>query len=51
MKKVYLFNPENDIALGYGKNTFSLSPTVQALCRDGAVLPVWYCDRDDSIVA
>lgn len=51
MKKVYLFNPENDIALGYGKNTFSLSPTVQALCRDGAVLPLWYCDRDDCIVA
>ncbi len=44
MAKVYLFNPENDVALGFGRRSFTLSPLVKALHADGASLPMWYAE-------
>lgn len=49
MAKVYLFNPENDVALGYWKQSFTLSPLVKALHLDGASLPMWYASDDDYV--
>ncbi len=49
MAKVHLFNPENDVALGYWRRSFTLSPLVRSLHADGAALPVWYASPDDYV--
>lgn len=49
MTNVHLFNPENDVALGYWKNSFTLSPLVCSLHRDGASLPMWYACPGDFV--
>lgn len=49
MANVHLFNPENDVALGYWKSSFTLSPLVSSLHRDGASLPMWYAGPGDFV--
>ncbi|MCM1504936.1 MAG: hypothetical protein NC127_07050 [Muribaculum sp.] len=49
MAKVYLFNPENDVALGYWKQSFTLTPMVKALHADGAAIPMWYASPGDYV--
>ena len=49
MSRLHLFNPENDMALGYGRGSFTLSPMVDALRIDGASLPIWYASEGDWI--
>ncbi len=49
MANVHLFNPENDVALGYWKNCFTLSPLVRSLHGDGASLPMWYASAGDFV--
>lgn len=49
MANVHLFNPENDVALGYWKNSFTLSPLVRSLHGDGASLPMWYASAGDFV--
>ena len=51
MKKLLLFNPENDISLGYGKCRFTMSPLVKKLHDDGAMLPMWYAMSGDCVYA
>lgn len=48
--KLYLFNPENDIALVHGKRRFTMSPLVARLHDDGALLPLWYAGGDDLVL-
>ena len=47
--KLHLFNPENDIALGYGDKRITLNPVVSRLHVDGAMLPLWYGDDGDKV--
>ncbi len=49
--KLYLFNPENDIALVYGRRRFTLSPQVARLHGDGSLLPLWYADEGDMVLS
>ena len=49
MANVHLFNPENDVALGYWKGSFTLSPLVRSLHCDGASLPMWYASPGDFV--
>ena len=48
--KLYLFNPENDIALVHGRRHFTMSPVVARLHDDGALLPLWYADGGDLVL-
>lgn len=48
--KLYLFNPENDIALVHGRRGFTMSPIVSRLRADGAMLPMWYADKGDAVL-
>ncbi len=48
--KLYLFNPENDIALAYGRRRFTMSQNVARLHDDGALLPMWYASDCDAVL-
>ncbi|MDE6037425.1 MAG: hypothetical protein K2G05_04090 [Duncaniella sp.] len=49
--KIHLFNPENDLALGLGCRHYTPPPHAAALHRAGALLPAWWAERDDIILA
>ncbi|MBQ8521214.1 MAG: hypothetical protein IJ456_07560 [Bacteroides sp.] len=42
MKTLYLFNPENDMALAYGGAYYMPPANVRRMASDLAVLPAWY---------
>ncbi|MDE7444004.1 MAG: hypothetical protein K2M65_07575, partial [Muribaculaceae bacterium] len=39
---IYLFNPENDLALGIGTANYTPAPNVREFHAAGAMLPLWY---------
>lgn len=47
----YLFNPENDLALGLGCDNYTPRPHAASLHRAGALLPAWWAQGCDTIVA
>lgn len=49
--KIHLFNPENDLALGLGCRHYTPPPHAAAIHRAGALLPMWWADADDLILA
>ena len=49
--KLHLFNPENDLALGLGCRHYTPPPHAAAIHRAGALLPMWWADADDLILA
>ena len=49
--RLHLFNPENDLALALGCRHYTPPPHAAQLHRAGALLPVWWADRNDSIIA
>ena len=51
MSRLYLFNPENDLALAHGKAQYTAPPNAQLLHNAGAMLPIWKCNENDSILA
>lgn len=51
MPRLYLFNPENDLALALGKAQYTPPPNAQHLHNAGALLPIWFCEEGDQIIA
>ncbi len=51
MRRLHLFNPENDIALASGTDNFTAPKAAVELHNAGAVLPIWYADSGDRILA
>ena len=51
MSCLYLFNPENDLALAHGKAQYTAPTNAIRLHNAGATLPLWYCDEDDYVIA
>lgn len=51
MSTVHLFNPENDLALALGCRHYTPPPHAAALHRAGALLPAWWCEEDDTVIA
>lgn len=49
--KLHLFNPENDLALGLGCRHYTPPPHAAALHRAGALLPAWWAESGDAILA
>lgn len=45
MKTLYLFNPENDMALAYGGPFYMLPSNVRKMASDLSTLPMWYAPR------
>lgn len=50
MKKLHLFNPENDLALARNLSHYTAPPAAAELARAGESLPLWYGADGDSFV-
>lgn len=50
MNRIFLFNPENDIALGLGAGRFTPPRQAALLHTAGAMLPFWLGDGGDFII-
>lgn len=50
MRRAFLFNPENDIALARNVAAFTPPPAAIALRRAGELLPMWLCQGGDCVV-
>ena len=50
MRTVYLFNPENDLALAFGGVNYTATPRGKLMARDLAVLPAWLARPGDAVV-
>ncbi len=51
MKKVYFFNPDNDVALAADPRTrFTPPAAALELRRSGALLPMWWCGEGDEVL-
>lgn len=51
MNRLYIFNPENDLALADGSRYFTPPTAALRLAAAGAVLPAWYAGRGDCVLA
>lgn len=45
MKAIYLFNPDNDMAMAYGKPHFVVRHSVKKMADDLSFLPAWYAGK------
>ena len=50
MKKLYLFNPENDMALASGSPYYMAPASAKKMANDLAVLPAWYADAGSDVL-
>lgn len=50
MKKLYLFNPDNDLALASGLDYYTPPPLAAQLSRDLQMLPAWWADDGSFIL-
>lgn len=50
MSKIYLFNPENDMALAYGLPRFVVRKSVRRMKSDLSILPAWYSASGASVL-
>lgn len=48
--RLWLFNPENDIALAHGTARFTPPMAAVQLARSGAALPFWLADKGDRVL-
>ncbi len=51
MPLLHLFNPENDIALAYGKSQYTAPPNALRLRTAGELLPLWFCEKGDQVIS
>lgn len=49
MTQLYIFNPENDLALANGCRNYYPPPAARQIARDLALLPLWY-SADNAVV-
>lgn len=50
MKKLYLFNPENDMALASGSPYYMPPASAKKMAVDLAMLPVWYAEKGSDVL-
>ena len=41
---LYLFNPENDLAIAFGGENYTPPPAAQLIGKELSALPLWYAD-------
>ena len=47
--KLYLFNPENDLAIADGNANYCAPPSALKIAYDLSTLPLWYADKIDIV--
>ena len=50
MSVLYLFNPENDLALANGGKYYTPPPLARTIARDLSTLPLWYATEGENII-
>ena len=50
MKKLYLFNPENDMALASGSPYYMAPASAKKMAADLSMLPAWYADAGSAVL-
>ena len=50
MRSIFIFNPENDLALANGGPNYTAPPFAQQLRRDLQLLPAWYAPAGSAVV-
>lgn len=50
MEHLYLFAPENDMALAFGKEHYTPTPVAQKIANDLSLLPLWYAEEPGAYV-
>lgn len=50
MPSLYIFNPENDLALANGSRNYYPPPSARKIARDLALLPMWYAEENSYVV-
>ena len=50
MSVLYLFNPENDLALANGGKNYTPPPLARTIARDLSTLPLWYATEGENII-
>lgn len=50
MKSIYLFNPDNDLALAYGGDNYTAPPFARQMQHDLAALPAWFAPAHSTIL-
>ena len=50
MKDLYLFNPENDMALACGSPFYMAPASIKKMCEDLAALPAWYAPTGSGVL-
>ena len=50
MKKLYLFNPENDMALASGSPYYMAPASAKKMAADLSALPAWYADAGSGVL-
>lgn len=48
MRNIYLFNPENDLAIAHGKKRYDAPKSARRLASDMSLLPLWYAQNDSN---
>ena len=43
--KLYVFNPDADMALGNNEENYMAPATIRRMAEDLALLPIWYAGR------
>ena len=49
-KNLYLFAPENDMALAFGGRYYTPTPAAQGIAYDLSLLPLWYAHTSNAMV-
>ena len=50
MQNIYLFNPDNDLALAHGGGHYVAPPFAQKMQHDLCTLPMWYASKGSKVV-
>lgn len=50
-KRLYIFNPEHDLALASGESHYMAPASARQMASDLALLPVWYAGDGNAVLA
>ena len=50
-KRLYIFNPEHDLALANGETNYMAPASARQMATDLAILPLWYADSEGAVLA
>ena len=49
--KLYVFNPDADMALGNNEENYMAPATIRRMAEDLALLPIWYAQPGSGVLA